>query len=285
MTERRAPATDMRWIPNYVKAFGAVRGLSLFLRVARLDRADASEPAPVALPGIGTVWLRAAVRDHAIFQQVWVKGEYDLSRAAPRHVPSLMRAYTAALDAGRQPLILDAGAHVGMSVLWWKHVFPRARIVAVEPSAANAALLQRNTAGLPDVTILRAGLSGTMGSLRIPSSERGGSDVRLDADGPGDEVPAVTVGHIMEQAGADDLLFAKIDIEGAEAGVFAGDLAWLDRTRGLAIEIHDWLYPGEGTSRSLFAAIGARHFDVLTSGENLLLFRAADPSATAVVPG
>jgi FkbM family methyltransferase len=269
----RARATDVRWLPNYVKAFGVVRGLSLLWRIARLDRADRGEPESVVVPGVGEVWLRADVRDHAIFQQVWVKREYDLATAAPRHFPALMDSYRAALARGIRPLILDVGAHVGMSVLWWRRLFPEALIVAVEPSSANLAVLRRNVARLEDVTVLHAAIASKPGSLRIVDPRASGSAVRVSGEGAGEWVPALTVAQIMGQAGTDEILLAKIDIEGGEADLFAGELAWLDCTCALAVETHDWLYPGEGTSRSLFAAIAARPFDFLASGENVLLFR------------
>jgi FkbM family methyltransferase len=213
------------------------------------------------------------MRDHAIFQQIWVKREYDLAAVAPRHFAALMDAYRDALAAGQRPLVLDAGGHVGLSVLWWRRLLPEAHIVVVEPSASNLAVLRRNVGNLPHITILHAALAGSPGSFGILDEEQGGSAVRLGADGAGARVPAITVSQIMEMTGADEILLAKVDIEGGEADVFAGDLAWLDRTRALAVETHDWLYPGQGTSRALFAAVAARHMDFLTSGENVLLFR------------
>jgi FkbM family methyltransferase len=264
---------NIRWLPNYVKSFGPVAGLSLMWRVAVLDRAGAQAPAPIMVPGLGEIWLRAALHDHSIFQQVWIKREYDLAAAAPRHFTAIQQRYQAALDSGRKPLILDAGAHIGLSVLWWRHLFPGARIVAIEPSSANLAVLKRNVAGLEDVIVLHAALSAEAGSLRIASTVAGGSAVRLNAEGTGEDVPAITVSDALAAAEAEEILLAKIDIEGGEAGLFSGNLAWLDQTHALAVETHDWLYPGEGTSRTLFAAIAARHFDFLTHGENILLFR------------
>ncbi|WP_428489377.1 FkbM family methyltransferase [Rhodopila sp.] len=267
------PATTVRWLPNYIKAFGAVRGLSLLWRTARLDRTNGSQPERLAVPGLGEIWLRPDVRDHAIFQQVWIKREYDLLASAPRHFPGLMETYRATLAGGGRPLVLDAGAHVGMSVLWWRHVFPEARIVAVEPSSENVEVLRRNVARLNNVTVLHAAVAGNPRALRVMHPAACGSAVRVSEKGTGESVPALTIAQILDQVDADHILLAKIDIEGGEADLFAGDLAWLDRTRALAIETHDCLYPGEGTSRSLFAAIAERPFDFLTSGENVLLFR------------
>lgn len=257
-----------RWLPNYVRAFGPA-GLRVLLQVRRFEHASGAEPVPLDVPTLGKVWLRAQAHDQAVFQQVWVKREYDIPGVAPAHWASLWQAY----EAAERPTILDAGAHVGMSVLWWKRLFPRAHVVAVEPSSANLALLRRNIEGLDGVTVLHAALAGQEGRLRLDAPDSGSAATHVGAGGSGEEVAATTVGRILESQGTDELLLAKIDIEGAEADVFAGDLAWMDRTRALVIETHDWLWPGKATSRNLWAAIGARHFDVLHAGENVYLFR------------
>lgn len=278
---RRQPATDLRWLPNYLRGFGLLAGARLFLRIRRLDRADSAAAEPVDVPGLGRIWLRAAQRDHAVFQQVWIKGEYHLAGAAPPQFERLMAAYRGMLAAGQRPLILDAGAHVGMSVLWWRRLFPEALILAVEPSPANLAVLRRNLEGVPGVVIRQAALAGAPGTLRIAGSGEAGAAVRLAETAEGESVPAVTVPQLMQEAGAERLLLAKVDIEGGEAAVFAADPTWLDRTEALAIEPHDWLFPGAGTSRPIFAAIGSRHFDFVGHGENMLLFRHPPPQGPA----
>jgi hypothetical protein len=63
---------------------------------------------------------------------------------------------------------------------------------------------------------------------------------------------------------------AKIDIEGFEADLFAGDLAWIDRMALVMIEPHDWLFPGKKTSRTFQSAMGDRDFELFISGENLV---------------
>ena len=39
------------------------------------------------------------------------------------------------------------------------------------------------------------------------------------------------------------------------------------------IEPHDWLMPGEGSSRSFQAAFGQRDFEIFVSGENIIYVR------------
>lgn len=264
------PATTLGWLPNCAKAFGPLAGAATWARVARLDRAAAPGPAPVRVPGVGTVHLRARARDHAVLQQVWVKRNYDLAARAPEHWPALRAAH----EAAERPVVLDAGAHVGMSVLWWKRLFPRATVVALEPHPENFALLGRNTAGVRGVVALNAALAPEPGTARVGGL---GAAARVGQDGDA-EVPAVTVAELMDRFGARELLLVKLDIEGAEEALFAqdADLDWLDRTRALAVETHDWLFPGRTTSRGLWRAVGARRFDVGWAGDTTLLFRCGD---------
>jgi FkbM family methyltransferase len=272
MFDRRA-VVHASWLPNYLQAFG-LAGLSLLYRVARTARSTDAEPMPVAVHGLGTIWLRGPAHDHTIFQQVWVKREYDLATIAPDRWKALTEAY-----AGMErPVILDAGAHIGMSVLWWKRMLPRAQIIALEPSLANFAVLQRNLAGIEGVHTLHAALAARPGTVRIEAPNSGDSATRTRIDGEGEAIRAVTVDEIMADFGVRDFLLVKMDIEGAEEEVFSGPREWLDCTHVVSIETHDWLWPGRATSRTLWAAVGERRFDVLTSGENTWLFRCPAPS-------
>ncbi|PWU22452.1 hypothetical protein C5B42_05960 [Candidatus Cerribacteria bacterium 'Amazon FNV 2010 28 9'] len=44
------------------------------------------------------------------------------------------------------PLIVDAGAHIGLSTLYFHSLYPQAKIIAIEPNPQNLALLRKNIA-------------------------------------------------------------------------------------------------------------------------------------------
>jgi hypothetical protein len=67
-------------------------------------------------------------------------------------------------------------------------------------------------------------------------------------------------------------LIVKVDIEGGEAAMFRSNIGWLDQTDLLICETHDWLFPGQGTSRPLFEAIAGRKFEVIQKGEYISFF-------------
>lgn len=261
------------WLPNYVKAWGPTDGLAMFWRVAQLSAANPVEARELRVPGLSRpIWLRAALHDISIFQQVWVKREYDLRHAA--QFQQIDATYQGDVARGRQPLIIDCGAHIGMSVLWWRHLFPKAQIVAVEPSSANVAVLRRNVDGMEGVTVLHGGIWNQPGTLRIQDPAAGMASFQLGkAQTDGESVRAYTIKEIMTEAGCDECLLVKIDIEGGEDTLFRDNLAWLDRTHCVTVELHDWLYPWAGKSRSLFQATSERNFDYIMQGENMLCFQ------------
>jgi hypothetical protein len=51
----------------------------------------------------------------------------------------------------------------------------------------------------------------------------------------------------------------------------------LDDAFAVYIEPHDWMLPGQGSSRSFQAAFGARDFEIFLRGENLIYIRRSAP--------
>ncbi|MDO8530221.1 MAG: FkbM family methyltransferase [bacterium] len=72
-----------------------------------------------------------------LFVEIFILGQYDVRFKKP------------------DPFIIDCGANVGMSLLFFKSLYPTSRIIAFEPEAATYALLQKNVAdnGLSNVVV------------------------------------------------------------------------------------------------------------------------------------
>jgi hypothetical protein len=123
----------------------------------------------LSMKGVGRVHLRLANSDFAAFKQVFVGREYDLSAIGGARGRVDAR-YQAILDAGKTPIVIDAGANVGAASLWFARAFPQAAIVAVEPDPENARLLRLNTAGAPHVLIREAAIAGEHGRVALDNS-------------------------------------------------------------------------------------------------------------------
>ena len=52
-----------------------------------------------------------------------------------------------------------------------------------------------------------------------------------------------------------------------------GDTGWIDDFALIIVELHDWMLPGQGSSRPVTAALAARDRDFLIKGENVFSFR------------
>jgi hypothetical protein len=125
--------------------------------------------------------------------------------------------------------------------------------------------------GFDNVTLVEGGLWSHSGLLRIENPEDDSWSFRcVPADGPGEGVfSAFTVGEIIDRSGADRCDLLKLDIEGAEANVFApGALDWLDRVDAILVEVH-----GDEALANVTAACPETLFDCSRTGEKLLLIR------------
>lgn len=144
------------------------------------------------------------------------------------------------------PLIFDCGSNIGIAILLFKTLYPRARIVGFEPAPTTLPWLQQNIATnqLSDVTVHAVALGRETGTFSFPTdpTRPGLPTLGRTLNVPG--LPTVSVpqarlsSYINEPV---DLL--KIDIEGGEVEVFeeleaAGVLS---QVRQMFIEYHHHL--------------------------------------------
>jgi len=165
-------------------------------------------------------------------------------------------------DVARQPrVIIDGGANIGLSTIFFANRFPDARIIAVEPERSNFELLEWNTANYPNVEIVQAGLWNVDERLQVSDPGTGFWGFRTTAVTPGldaETVPAVTVPTLLDMFDLDRADILKLDIEGAEREVFTGSESWIERVDGVIVELHDRLKPG--CARSFYS--GTPGFDL-----------------------
>lgn len=132
---------------------------------------------------------------------------------------------------------MDLGANIGLATLYLATRAPEARFICVEPSPVNADLLRRNLTPLADAVVVEAAVTSESGNIAFndtgPTWGRG-----ISRDG-GLYVKAISMDDLLARYAPErrvDLL--KIDIEGAEADLFSGPMAWLDRVDCIIAELH-----------------------------------------------
>lgn len=219
------------------------------------------------------VEVREGGSDWMTFDQVFIDEDYDLRPLA--RFEEIRGYYQQLVSARRTPLIVDLGANAGYSALYFQMTWPESRVLAVEPEPENFELLGHNVRSNENIDALHAAAASKAGKLRIADSRSPKNAVRTSADGTGPEVDAVTMDSLVDRYRAQgcDPFIAKLDIEGAEGELFSANLGWIDQFPVIAVELHDWLYPGEGTSRNFLKAMAERDRDFVYLDENVFSIR------------
>jgi FkbM family methyltransferase len=212
---------------------------------------------------------RPGASDERVITEVLKHREYDFARL--RRGPELNGLYSRLVQAGRTPLIVDAGANIGASAIWFAYTFPAARVVALEPEPANFALLAANTQGA-NVEPLRAALAARSGRVSLVDPGEGAWGFRTaavgDAAPSSADVPAVTIGDLYAAKDCAPFI-VKIDIEGGETDVFSAATDWVAQTPVIVIELHDWLLTGQASARPFLRCVSALDRDFVYVGENV----------------
>lgn len=171
---------------------------------------------------------RAGTSDRWAFGQVFVRQEYGIAPA----------------DLNPE-LILDCGANVGYTSVYFLTQFPHAHVIAIEADERNLGVLQRNLAPYGNrARVIHAGLWSDRTQLRLCDGQRAskgewGSWVRECQPGELPDVMAVDVQTVLDDSGFDSIDILKIDIEGAEAVVFSKSYrTWIDHVQTFLIELH-----------------------------------------------
>lgn len=166
--------------------------------------------------------------------------------------------------------ILDAGANIGTGSRYFNNRYPNAEIVAVEPADDNFKILQKNTAQLPSITCLHAGVWSKNTKLKIINDSDWKYALRVQEDPINGNIQAYSIDGIMEKMGWDFIDLLKVDIEGSEMEILTNSLdAWAYKVGILIIELHPAIdSKGAGV---LFKAFADRNFDLKYRGENIVL--------------
>jgi len=210
-----------------------------------------------------TLDLRAGSSDFNAFLEVFDGHFYD-SRQFPQDA-WIQAEYQAILESNRTPLIIDAGANIGMTALFFADRYPDALVVALEPEPANFNELVRHSKDSPRIRPLHAALASDDGTVSIVDPGLGEWGFRTKAGG---DTTAYSI-ETLAKEGAPFIL--KVDIEGFEKDMFTPER--IDPFCAVYIEPHDAMLPGEGTFDSFLRSHVELGRDLIISGPNLISVR------------
>ena len=233
-----------------------------------LGRISGRPTCEVTVRGVGRVTVRPSEPDLASLRQML--GTRELEINVPAIAEALSKRCKQICASGSVPVIVDAGAYIGASALWFRKAYPAAHVVAVEPDPESFALLQHNVRGREKVTAIEAAVAARAGHVQMVPMEQSWAN-RVERSKSG--VKAITMDEAFAAVPGGEPFIAKVNIEGFESELFSANLGWLDTISALFIEPHDWLLPGKRPSGSFQKAVASRDFHLLILGSNLCYVR------------
>ena len=140
-------------------------------------------------------WRVAHTVDLWVLRQVLIDGEYSVSGQRPR-------------------VVLDLGSHIGTSLLYFRAVYPEARIIGIEPDPEAFKLLEQNATPL-DVEIHRLAVAATDGPVSLFGTDEPWFST-LYGTGEPKSVDGRSLDSVFQLLGLRRVDLLKVDIEEAE---------------------------------------------------------------------
>jgi len=204
------------------------------------------------------LFFRANTSDLSVFQQIFVNREYRCLDE---------------LDGVE--LIIDCGANVGFSSAYLLSRFPDSSVIALEPDLQNYELLCRNLAPYGDrARVWNVAVWSHRTKLEIDEdTARDGAEWGRRVKPPGGDeslgIDAVDINWVIEQAGVERVSILKMDIEGSEKAVLAGDTSgWLDKVDAMVVELH-----GEDCEKVFYESVMSGQFEISECDELTVCIR------------
>lgn len=136
----------------------------------------------------------------------------------------------------KEPIIIDIGSNTGLSILYFKNLYPNAKIVAYEADNRIFTYLKKNVGELDNVELINMAVWDKNTILQFDSEGADGGRITDEGTHKKIEVVAVDAKTILDKY--DRIDFLKIDIEGAERIVLPRISDLLYKVNTLFIEYH-----------------------------------------------
>jgi FkbM family methyltransferase len=149
--------------------------------------------------------------------------------------------------------IIDAGANIGATSIYFSIKYPKAIIYAIEPELDTFDILSRNCQNFPNIVPINAALVGKDRVAKLYGTGGGfwGYSL-LPLGGNSIEIQGVSINTLIEKYEIPRLDLLKMDIEGGEEEIMGCPEKWIQKTQSILIEIHDGVTAG--ASRSFYLA-------------------------------
>lgn len=223
------------------------------------------------------------------FTKIWVKknlGVKNFGREKIMGVSFTTPSYTLFSDMFREtfvhnnyyvnlnkksPLIIDCGANIGVSIAFFKHMYPKSKVYGYEPDPTTYSYLSRNVGNLDNVTLYNEAVGNAEGSISFwVSNDTSSLGMSIFKREDSSTKISVKISRLSERITTDvDIL--KMDIEGSESDV----LADLIRTKKIAkiknmiIEYHHHMTGPKTTLSKFLENLESSGFDYQLDSKNV----------------
>jgi FkbM family methyltransferase len=210
----------------------------------------------------------------------------DLLTLCPQWHELFVREILKFRCAKTAPRILDCGANIGLASLYFKRLYPQARVSAYEADPEVHAILCENLRnnGASDVEAIHAAIWTQNGEISFRCEGADSGTIETFADGlrgPTREVPALRLRDLLHRDPVDLL---KLDIEGAELDVLADCGDALANVSALLLDLHE-LRPEQRVTARLLDLLRDAGFTTALDDLNTLPWRPPSAGADTPFPG
>ena len=173
--------------------------------------------------------------------------------------------------------IIDVGAHIGLTSIYYSLKYPNAKIIAIEPEKDNYQMLLKNTSEYKNIIPINSAVSNTKTEMFIIGKESYAKDRYLKSAEyhlssekavHAEKITTSLIDDIIKNYNIDYIDILKIDVEGSEKEIFENNYdLWLSKVKILVFEQHD--YKIHGSSKSIFKALCNYNFYYLYDNSDL----------------
>ncbi|AZB24455.1 FkbM family methyltransferase [Chryseobacterium bernardetii] len=171
------------------------------------------------------VHIRTYSGDFDIFYEVFWKKTYNIP---------------AGLFLSDPQIIMDLGANVGLTSVFFALQYPKAKIYALEAEAENYESLKKNVSFSNNIISEHAAIDTKDGVVFLSSPDLSYNfKISDQIEENSNSVKAYSMQTYMNGLGIDHIDLLKIDIEGLEQLLLKNNNTWLKNVDNIIIELHD----------------------------------------------
>jgi len=205
--------------------------------------------------------------DWTTIREIFYSEDYDLTRF--QRSDEIKKLYNSLISENLTPLIIDCGSHIGLATNYFSKIYPKSKIISIEPDLNNFELSKLNNANNQNCEFLNCAIGSDVcrGIISNPNSDSNALKIEKSNNG---NINIISINSIIEKKKYNEFPFIiKIDVEGFEHEIFSQNTNWITTFPIIIIEPHDWLFPKQNTFKNFLYKISKYDRDFICFGDNI----------------